>query len=102
MLLLLVILLSRKTIAPVARSIEKQKQFVTNAGHEIKTPLAIILANTDAMELHNGENKWSKNTGITLTYSPANTLQNLKVVHGMVNTTAWDSVVTSTQKKENN
>ena len=34
--------------------------------------------------------------------SPANTLQNLKVVHGMVNTTAWDSVVTSTQKKENN
>ena len=61
MMLLLVILLSRKTIAPVARSIEKQKQFVTNAGHEIKTPLAIILANTDAMELHNGENKWSKN-----------------------------------------
>ena len=61
MMLLLVLLLSRKTIAPVARSIEKQKQFVTNAGHEIKTPLAIILANTDAMELHNGENKWSKN-----------------------------------------
>lgn len=61
MMLLLVILLSRKTIAPVARSIEKQKQFVTNAGHEIKTPLAIILANTDAMDLHNGENKWSKN-----------------------------------------
>lgn len=61
LMLLLVILLSKKTIAPVARIIEKQKQFVTNAGHEIKTPLAIILANTDAMELHNGENKWSKN-----------------------------------------
>lgn len=61
LMLLLVILLSKKTIAPVARSIEKQKQFVTNAGHEIKTPLAIILANTDAMELHNGENKWSRN-----------------------------------------
>lgn len=61
LMLLLVILLSKKTITPVARSIEKQKQFVTNAGHEIKTPLAIILANTDAMELHNGENKWSKN-----------------------------------------
>ena len=61
LMLLLVILLSKKTIAPVARSIEKQKQFVTNAGHEIKTPLAIILANTDAMELHNGEKKWSRN-----------------------------------------
>ncbi|MGI6029341.1 MAG: sensor histidine kinase [Candidatus Heteroscillospira sp.] len=60
-MLLLVIQLSRRAIEPIARSIDKQKQFVTNAGHEIKTPLAIILANTDAMELHNGENKWSRN-----------------------------------------
>lgn len=60
-MLLLVILLSRRAIAPIARNMEKQKQFVTNAGHEIKTPLAIILANTDAMELHNGESRWSRN-----------------------------------------
>lgn len=60
-MLALVILLSRQAIAPIAQNIEKQKQFVTNAGHEIKTPLAIILANTDAMELHNGDNKWSRN-----------------------------------------
>lgn len=60
-MLLLVILLSKRAIDPIARNMEKQKQFVTNAGHEIKTPLAIILANTDAMELHNGENKWSRN-----------------------------------------
>ncbi len=59
--LLLVILLSRKAIRPIAENIEKQKQFVTNAGHEIKTPLAIIQSNTEAMELFNGENKWSKN-----------------------------------------
>jgi len=58
---LLVVLLSRRAIMPIAQNMEKQKQFVTNAGHEIKTPLAIILANTDAMELHNGENKWTKN-----------------------------------------
>jgi len=60
-MLLLVALLSRRAIAPIAENMEKQKQFVTNAGHEIKTPLSIILANTDALELHNGESKWSKN-----------------------------------------
>lgn len=60
-MLFLVILLSKKAIRPVAENIERQKQFVTDAGHEIKTPLAIILSNTEAMELYNGENKWSKN-----------------------------------------
>ncbi|MBU3874441.1 HAMP domain-containing histidine kinase [Faecalicatena sp. AGMB00832] len=61
LMLLLVILLSKKAILPIAANMEKQKQFVTNAGHEIKTPLAIIMANTDAMELHQGESKWSRN-----------------------------------------
>lgn len=60
-MLLVVTLLSRRAIRPIAENIEKQKQFVTDAGHEIKTPLAIILANTDALELHEGENKWSRN-----------------------------------------
>ena len=61
LMLLLVTFLSKKAIRPIAENIQKQRQFVTDAGHELKTPLAIILANTDAMELHNGENKWSKN-----------------------------------------
>ena len=60
-MLFVVMFLSKKAIRPIAENIEKQKQFVTNAGHEIKTPLAIILANTEAMELYHGENKWSKN-----------------------------------------
>ena len=60
-MLLLVLLLSRRAIRPIARNMERQRQFVTNAGHEIKTPLTIILANTDAMELINGETKWSRN-----------------------------------------
>lgn len=61
LMLFMVMFLSKRAIRPIAENIEKQKQFVTNAGHEIKTPLAIILANTEAMELYNGENKWSKN-----------------------------------------
>lgn len=61
LMLLLVMALSKKAIYPIAENMQKQKQFVTDAGHEIKTPLAIILANTEAMELHNGESKWSRN-----------------------------------------
>ena len=61
LMLLFVIMLSRRAIRPIAENIEKQKQFVTNAGHEIKTPLAIIQSNTEAMEMYNGENKWSRN-----------------------------------------
>ncbi len=61
LMLLLVISLSKKAIRPIAENLEKQKQFITNAGHEIKTPLAIIQANADALELYSGENKWSKN-----------------------------------------
>ncbi len=60
-MLLLVMLISKKAIRPIAENIERQKQFVTDAGHEIKTPLAIILANAEAMELYQGENKWLKN-----------------------------------------
>ena len=61
LMLALVIALSKRAISPIADNIQRQKQFVTDAGHEIKTPLAIILANVDAMELYNGENKWSRN-----------------------------------------
>lgn len=60
-MLLLVIFLSKKAIRPIAESIQKQKLFITNAGHEIKTPLAIIQTNTEAMELYQGESKWSRN-----------------------------------------
>ena len=61
LMLCLVVLLSKRAIAPMAENIEKQRRFVTDAGHELKTPLAIILANTEAMELHTGETKYSRN-----------------------------------------
>ena len=61
LMLILVIFISGKAIKPIVENIEQQKTFITNAGHEIKTPLAIISANTDAMELYNGKTKWSEN-----------------------------------------
>lgn len=61
LMLLLVVLLSKRAIRPIAENMEKQRRFVTDAGHEIKTPLAIIQANTEAMELRTGETKYSKN-----------------------------------------
>lgn len=51
---LAVMLLSKRAISPIAESMARQKQFITDAGHEIKTPLAIIRANADALELHEG------------------------------------------------
>lgn len=55
---LLVFILSRRAIRPVIESMEKQKRFITDAGHEIKTPLAIISANADVLELTSGNNEW--------------------------------------------
>lgn len=54
----LVLLLSKRAIAPVAQSYAKQKSFITDASHELKTPLSIIGANTDVLELEYGDNQW--------------------------------------------
>lgn len=58
--LVLVLALSRRAIRPVAESYEKQKRFITDAGHELKTPLAIIDSCTEVIELENGESKWTQ------------------------------------------
>ena len=56
--LVLLLILSGRIIRPVAESYEKQKQFITDAGHELKTPLTIISADTDLAEMECGENEW--------------------------------------------
>lgn len=57
--LALVIISSKFFLKPVSESYKKQKQFITDAGHEIKTPLAIIDANLELIEMENGESEWT-------------------------------------------
>lgn len=58
-LLLLVVFFSGWAIRPMVIAYEKQKTFITNAGHELKTPLAVIGSCTDVLELEQGESKWT-------------------------------------------
>lgn len=56
----LVFVLSRVAIRPVVESYQKQKAFITDASHEIKTPLAVISAANEVQEMENGETEWSR------------------------------------------
>lgn len=60
--LVLVVIFSRMVFRPVEESIQKQKRFITDASHELKTPLTIIDANTEVLEMESGESQWTKST----------------------------------------
>ena len=55
---ILVTFFSQNIMRPINESYEKQKQFITDAGHEIKTPLTIIQADVDVLEMELGPNEW--------------------------------------------
>ncbi len=55
-----VYIISDKAISPVVNAVQKQKTFITDAGHELKTPLAIITANADVLELLYEKNEWTE------------------------------------------
>ena len=49
---------SNMIVKPVEQTFEEQKQFISDASHELKTPLAVIEANADVLENEIGTNKW--------------------------------------------
>lgn len=56
---ILVILFSERAIRPFMENYKRQRRFITDAGHELKTPLAIISADVDIIELTDGESEWT-------------------------------------------
>lgn len=62
--LLLVVFFSGRIVKPFSRNYEKQKQFITDAGHELKTPLTIIDADAEVLNMDMGENEWIRDIQI--------------------------------------
>lgn len=48
-------------IKPVKESFDKQKQFIADASHELKTPLSVIVASSEAIDIDEKNSKWLKN-----------------------------------------
>ena len=57
----LVVLFSRRAILPYVRNLEAQKQFITNASHELKTPLTAISTSADVLAMEHDGDEWVHN-----------------------------------------
>ena len=64
---LLLVFFSGKAVRPFVENLERQRQFVTDASHELKTPLAILSADLGLLEDSLGENKWLKSAQTQIT-----------------------------------
>jgi len=53
--------LAKKIVAPLEESYQKQRQFISDAGHELKTPIAVVSANAELLSRALGDNQWLQN-----------------------------------------
>ena len=54
----IILIVSKIVVRPFYDNMEKQKRFITDASHELKTPLTIMNADVEVLEIENGENEW--------------------------------------------
>lgn len=55
------VFLAKRIVEPLEKSYEKQKQFISDAGHELKTPISIVSANAEILSRELGDNQWLSN-----------------------------------------
>ena len=55
------VFLARKIVAPLEESYQKQRQFISDAGHELKTPVSVVSANAELLSREVGDNQWLQN-----------------------------------------
>ena len=60
---------SKSMVAPVKDAYDKQKLFIANASHELKTPLAVIQANMEALDVDKENEKWKDNIETEITHA---------------------------------
>jgi len=53
--------LAKKIVAPLEESYQKQRQFISDAGHELKTPVSVVSANAELLARQIGDNQWLQN-----------------------------------------
>ena len=81
-----VFIFSGKAIKPMINNIEQQKQFITDASHELKTPLTSISTSVDVISLEHGDDEWTDNIR-------KQTVRMSKLVNGLITLSRLDEEI---------